>query len=69
MDNQKTQEPYKHDCEKCKWVGWLCNFPLGKNDLANVYLCGDTVVIRYGNEPHEYWSKSASECRKGGIIL
>ncbi len=47
-------QPYKHDCRTCQWVGWLTidrQIP-----PANVYICGKTVVIRYSDEPSDYWS-------------
>ena len=42
----RTTPKYEHDCDACVFVGGL-----GKWD---VYVCPDNSVIgRYGNEPHE----------------
>jgi hypothetical protein len=58
-------QPYKHDCGRCKWVGWY-HHP-GSPLPANVYLCGETVVIRYSDDPPDYWSSSAHRGIKGGL--
>ena len=44
----KTKPSYRHNCDRCEFVGWLEEF--------DVYLCGLDVLLRYGNEPHEYGS-------------
>ena len=48
-----------HDCLKCKHVysGYIPN----SNILVNWYKCesnniGGSLIGRYGDEPHEYWS-------------
>jgi len=53
-DGTYTLKPFKHDCKECEWVGWISNSKLG-----NVYICqGKTVVIRYSDEPSDYWSST-----------
>lgn len=49
---------FKHDCKDCKPLGQFEDPKLGQVDL---YFCsqgrfGDTVIARYGNEPHQYQS-------------
>lgn len=51
----KTIEPYAHDCDKCVFVGWYSRV----DPPANIYLCGNTVIIRYSSDPPDYWSGSA----------
>jgi len=51
-----TLEPYDHDCKACKWVGWFTP-PEGGAPL-NVYLCGETVIIRFSSEDSDYWSQT-----------
>lgn len=71
MDNPVPIQPYKHDCEKCVWVGW---FHMGSG-WANVYFCpnplGDwypgSVVIRYSNEPSDYWSSPVGLVKKSAL--
>ena len=46
----KTKPSYRHNCDRCEFVGWLEEF--------DVYLCGLDVVLRFGNEPYEYRSSS-----------
>lgn len=60
-----TIKPYEHDCSACKWVGWY-HHP-GSDLPANVYLCGETVVIRLSDKPSDYWSSTASDRVKGDI--
>lgn len=47
-------EPFDHDCSDCVWCGWVT-----LDRPYNAYLCGakrefPTVILRYGNEPHQY---------------
>ncbi len=50
----KRLQPYKHNCRTCQWVGW---FTIDQRiPPANVYICGKTVVIRFSDEPGDYWS-------------
>ena len=65
----KIQVPYEHDCKSCKWVGWLTDFSLGKNDLANVYICKKSIIIRFGDKPEEYISMRMGLSQKGNIKL
>jgi hypothetical protein len=44
-------DPYQHpECPDCKWLGW------GHDGLklTNMYLCGETLIIRYSSEPGDY---------------
>lgn len=59
----KIIQPFQDDCADCQWVGWF----ISGNVYHNVYLCGKTVKIRYGNEPHEYWSATAGQTVKGPL--
>ena len=43
---------YEHDCNKCFYLGWLEEF--------DIYICGETILYRYGNERHEYGSREVS---------
>lgn len=55
LDNTYTLEPFKHDCKTCKWIGWITQ----GEKLGNVYICkGKTVIIRYSDEPSDYWCAS-----------
>jgi hypothetical protein len=60
-------EPYKHDCGKCKWVGWYMH--PGSNLPANVYLCGQVVIIRHSSEGSDYWSGTAGQIIKSSIYM
>lgn len=62
----KVVKPYQHDCPNCKWVGWFT--PWADKPPYNVYLCGETVVIRYSDEPSDYWSSTAGGT-KGSLSI
>jgi len=76
-----TIEPYKHDCQSCIWVGWIHIKGGGKfgSDWGNMYFCPNfesddtkhpgTVLIRFSDEPSDYWSHGVGECTKGAISL
>jgi hypothetical protein len=57
----KTIQPYKHDCDRCKWVGWVV---IG-DKLGNMYLCVSgkltEVIIRWSDEPSDYACYSSFE--------
>jgi hypothetical protein len=58
-DGNYVLEPFKHDCDSCKWVGWIS---MGDDRLGNMYICnGKDVVIRFSDEPSDYWSKTMSK--------
>jgi hypothetical protein len=65
----KILKPYEHDCDKCVWVGWIHIQGGGKwgSDWGNMYLCGKIVVIRFSDEPSDYWSGRAGDCMKGSL--
>lgn len=44
---------YKHNCDKCVYLGTFNQFDLY---YCNQEVLGPTVVARYGNLPHEYLS-------------
>ncbi len=48
----KAIDPYKHDCDKCQWVCWGDNGKL----QTNIYICGETLIIRHSSEPSDYSS-------------
>ena len=62
----ETMAPYKHDCEDCEWVGWFS--PWSDKPPMNIYLCKDeTIIIRFSDEPSDYWSKTAGDSTKNSI--
>lgn len=71
MTKTRLVEPYRHECPGCTWVGWVA---LGGDRLGNVYVCRSTaggevtVVIRFGDEPGDYWSKTEGG-EKGAISV
>jgi len=60
-------EPYKHDCPICKWVGWFT--PFADKPPMNVYLCNETVVIRFSSEGSDYWTMPVGMTTKGPIEI
>ena len=55
------------DCDKCEFIGhWFSH---------DVYICGQSVVARFGDEAHEYicqdlhdiWKKLLPDHRIGGV--
>ena len=65
-------QPYKHDCPNCKWVGWFT--PQHSNVHYNMYYCEyekytASIVLRYGNEGHEYESFPVGLTVKGPLEL
>jgi len=83
MNNANHIEPYKHDCERCIWVGWIYIKGGGKwgSDWGNMYFCPSnpehrdvtkypgSVVIRFSDEPSDYWSNAVGITTKGPIGL
>jgi len=71
LESGQTMEPYKHDCDKCVWVGWFS--PYKNISPMNIYICpgntpdNPTVIIRFSDEPSDYWSHTAGDSIKGGI--
>ena len=78
----KSIEPFKHDCDRCKWIGWKTEQAPGKDGvfvhrLSNMYICGDrngyyTLIFRYSDEPSDYSSYEFSlerENLKGSISV
>jgi hypothetical protein len=75
-------DPYVHDCNRCIWVGWIYVKGGGKfgSNWGNMYFCPNhpdhrdlskypgSVVIRFSNEPSDYWSKGAGGL-KGAIDI
>lgn len=62
---ERSLKPYNHDCLSCKWVGWFS--PYGDKVPMNVYVCGNTVVIRFSDEGSDYWSATIGQTTKGDI--
>lgn len=66
-------EPYIHDCTDCVWVGWIHIQGGGKwgSNWGNMYLHGQggrqSVVIRFSDEPSDYWSASVGGCERGAL--
>lgn len=50
----KVIEPYKHDCDRCKWVSWVCI----KGETGNMYVCESgrrlEIIIRWSDEGPDY---------------
>lgn len=74
----KRIEPYVHDCQHCIWVGWMRIKGGGKwgSDWGNMYYCPPTVmtprgsvVIRFSDEPSDYWSSPIGASVKGALAL
>lgn len=80
---ERQIEPYAHACSRCIWVGWIFVKGGGKwgSDWGNMYFCptprtGEeakrrpgSVVIRFSDEPSDYWSNGVGYSRKGAISL
>ena len=75
-------EPYVHECSRCEWVGWIHIKGGGKfgSDWGNMYYCPGhlhgalvyghgTVVIRFSDEPSDYWSSPVGFATKGALSL
>ena len=63
----KTVKPYDHDCGACKWVGWFS--PWADKPPMNIYLHGETVVIRFSSEGPDYWSATAGHVQKSELQI
>jgi hypothetical protein len=48
METIPKTKKYTHDCNNCRFLGHYFDH--------DVYLCGESVIARYGNEPEEYAS-------------
>lgn len=65
-------EPYKHDCEDCAWVNWIV---IDGKRLGNMYFCKNSisemgsVVIRFSDEPSDYWSSPIGMATKGSAKI
>lgn len=48
---------YTHDCDVCRLLTTVRHGSHPHNDDAvDWYVCGDTLIGRYGNAGHMYWS-------------
>jgi hypothetical protein len=74
----KVLQPYAHECSNCIWVGWIYVKGGGKwgSDWGNMYFCPNnregrhgSVIIRFSDEPSDYWSNEVGICRKGALEL
>lgn len=52
----ETMKKFKHNCDSCKFLGTFENH--------DVYICGNSVVARYGDKCHEYASMKAESLFK-----
>lgn len=43
---------WKHDCKKCEFLGST----IGGGRLVDCYVCGESLVARYGNGGPKYYS-------------
>lgn len=52
----KTIQPYKHDCDQCRWIGWVTD--RGGDQHGNMYICRKDklteIIIRYSDDPSDY---------------
>lgn len=73
-------EPYEHDCDRCIWVSWIYIKGGGKfgSDWGNMYYCPPrskseydkgSVLIRFSDEPSDYWSSPVGAAVKGGLTV
>ena len=66
-DEDHPQWP--HNCSMCKFVG---NISYTNGNLGDVYVCAgshdDTVLIRFGKEPHDYSSYDLSTALKSAFL-
>jgi hypothetical protein len=53
---------WKHDCTKCRLVGQT----IGGGRLVDLYLCGESLVARYGSEGNQYYSSLRGYPRPDG---
>ena len=71
-------KPYAHDCQSCVWVGWIHVQGGGKfgSSWGNMYFCPPdavmsspqgSVLIRFSDEPSDYWSSPVGACVKGSL--
>ncbi len=70
--NQYPTIVYKRDstprfnhfcCDKCEFIAsftieWLNNSLVLQKDIADLYLCQNSILVRTGNEESEYWSSN-----------
>lgn len=60
MSSFKEDPLYVHDCDKCeflgRWRGYFNKSEKGPMQNYDLYVCGDNVVARYGNDGPEYTS-------------
>jgi len=72
MKSRKRLQPYKHDCDQCIWVGWV-PWREAQDGYGNMYYCprcdGGTIVIRYGDEPSDYYSSPIGASDRGSIDI
>ena len=56
-----TSPRYEHDCDYCTF--------LGTEEGQDLYLCGASLVRRFGNEPHENgaWDLDCGAPPKGSL--
>lgn len=49
-----TLQPYKHDCDRCIWMGWVT---VGET-YGNMYVCPTPnfteIIIRWSDDPPDY---------------
>jgi len=67
-DKKIVLQPYRHDCDACVWVSWVSW--TNRSKPANMYLCqGKTIIIRFSDEPSDYWSMTAGEAVKDAVAI
>ena len=44
---------WEHTCDKCRYIG---SGPVYRHGPVDWYVCDDTILGRFGDEPSDYWS-------------
>lgn len=74
-EERRAIQPYKHDCDRCIWCGWV---PMGDGQLANLYYCppreeaaGDrgSILLRFSDRPGDYFSTPVGAAVKGSVSV
>jgi hypothetical protein len=58
FNDLKHEPKFKHDCSRCVFMGYIWSYK--RNQAVDLYFCPQcglpTVIVRYGNEGHDYTS-------------
>ena len=53
---------WKHDCDRCRFLGST----IGGGRMTDLYVCGETLIARYGSDGPEYYSTTLGSARPEG---